>query len=108
MAPMFMMVLSEMLCQTYFTIISSRRLDNLITICSDRFQVKSKSRRKARNDESSEESSSEEDEGGRRRPPSKKSRRYVTYNNWLERPSCSLTYIFYSEITCDEEFAYGR
>ena len=90
-----------MLCQTYFSIISSRRLDNLITICPDRFQVKSKSRRKARNDESSEESSSEEDEGGRRRPPSKKSRRYVTTVAFL-------IYLFYSEIACDEECAYGR
>ena len=57
-------------------------VDDMKTICIDLFQVKSKSRRKARNDESSEESSSDEDEGGRRRPPSKKSRRYVTRIGW--------------------------
>ena len=45
-------------------------------MCFDLFQVKSKSRRKARNDESSEESSSEDGEGGRKRPPAKKGRRY--------------------------------
>ena len=54
----------------------------MLTICFERFQVKSKSRRKARNDESSEESSSEDDEGGRRRQPSKRSRRYVSIIGW--------------------------